>query len=130
MGRARNWDALKVSTRSRLEKNGITRSAYDSGVSLKSAYGHGHTPQRPSEAERHPERFESYLSIRKEIANLKKELYGPDAKPNIKKGMRRASLEKRRDILRAKIENGSWPDFWDEHPEYDRDTYVDVEYYN
>lgn len=128
---ARNWDALGASSRARYERAGIGRSAYESGASLKAARGHGQTPERPAEALRRPERFERYLSIRREILDLKKELYGPNAKANIKSGTSSASLEKRAEILRAKIDyNGSWDEFWDDYPEWDRDDYADVEYYH
>jgi hypothetical protein len=127
---ARNWDALAESTRTRYERAGVGRSAYEGGASLKAARGHSATPERPMEAERNPERYRSYVDIRNDIRELKKELYGDKYNDRHKERGGRAHLEKLRDILEAKIDfAGSWDEFWDEYPEYDRDDYADVEYY-
>ena len=47
MAKARNWEALKDTTRRRYERAGISRSDYMSGMSLKAARGHANTPERP-----------------------------------------------------------------------------------
>lgn len=128
---ARNWDALADSTRTRYERAGISRSAYEGGASLKAARGHASTPERPMEAQKHPERFGSYISIRNDIRELKKELYGPRAKADIPKGVSHRSLEIRREILEAKIDfHGTWDEFWEANPQWDREDYADVEHYH
>lgn len=127
---ARNWDALAESTKSRYERAGVGRSAYEGGASLKAARGHSETPERPMEAIRNPERYNSYVSLRADIRELKKELYGSKYNENHKERGGRAHLEKVREILEAKVAyDGSWEDFWDDYPEYDQDDYGDVEYY-
>ncbi|MER6050036.1 hypothetical protein ABT168_21750 [Streptomyces sp. NPDC001793] len=57
---ARDWKGLDKNYRARLEKAGIDRAAYESGVSLKSARGHRETPERPEEAARRPADFTAY----------------------------------------------------------------------
>lgn len=47
MAKARNWEALKDTTRRRYERAGISRADYMSGMSLKAARGHANTPERP-----------------------------------------------------------------------------------
>jgi len=129
---ARNWYALGDSTRTRYERAGITQAAYESGASLKAARGHAETPERPMEATRHPERYETYVSLRNDIRELKRELYGtsPNFRDRTPKGGR-AHLNKIREILELKIDyTGSWDEFWDDHPEYDRDDFADVERYH
>jgi len=129
---ARNWDALGDSTRTRYERAGISRSDYESGVSLKAARGHAETPERPMEATRHPERYETYVGLRNDIRALKRELYGdrPKFRDTVPKGGR-AHLEKVREILELKVDySGSWDEFWDDHPEYDRDDFPDVDKYH
>lgn len=44
----KGWDALKPGYRSRLEKAGVSRKAYESGASLRKGRGHEHTPERPT----------------------------------------------------------------------------------
>jgi hypothetical protein len=83
------------------------------------------------EAQRHPERYESYVAIRNDIRELKRELYGPNAEANIPKGASRHHLEVAREILEKKIDfGGTWEEFWEEFPEYDQDQYEDVEFYH
>jgi hypothetical protein len=130
----RNWDALSDSTRSRYLRNGINRTDYEAGVSLKAARGHGQTPERPSEAVRNPERYESYVNLRRDVRALKIALYGADrVGPGFgtAKGTGRAHLEKVKEILEKKLDyDGNWDQFWDDYPEYDRDDYADVEKYH
>lgn len=129
----RNWDTLAGSTRSRYERAGISRSSYESGVSLKAARGHAETPERPMEATKHPERYESYVSLRNDIRELKRELYGTSPRYNHNsqvKGSKR-HLEIVREILEAKVDfNGSWDEFWEENPQWSRDDYAEVEHYH
>lgn len=47
MAKARNWEALKDSTRRRYERAGVSRTDYMSGMSLKAARGHAQTPEHP-----------------------------------------------------------------------------------
>lgn len=44
---AAKWDALSASYRARLERRGITRARYLSGVPLAAARGHAITPEHP-----------------------------------------------------------------------------------
>lgn len=130
----RNWDSLSSGTQRRYERNGVSRAEYEAGVSLKAARGHAETPERPSEALKNPERYESYVGIRAHVKALKIELYGASKvgeNAGIAKGTNRAHLNKVIEILEAKLDyTGSWDEFWEDHPEYDRDDYADVEHYH
>lgn len=56
-----NWDALSSGYRTRLERNGISRSDYESGTtSLSAARGHKATPERPERAETDKEKYRDY----------------------------------------------------------------------
>jgi hypothetical protein len=126
---ARNWDSLASSTQRRYERAGVTRSQYEGGISLKAARGHASTPERPAQGYRNPEQFSSYVSLREDIRMLKRELYGSKYNEGHKERGGRPHLEKVREILRQRVAYNSWDDYWDDHPEYDRDDYADVEYY-
>ncbi|ANZ18305.1 hypothetical protein O1L44_20820 [Streptomyces noursei] len=60
MASRREWSALSDGYRSRLERKGIDRAAYESGASLKSARGHKETPEHPRDAARRPADFTAY----------------------------------------------------------------------
>ena len=68
---ARVWGNLSDSYRSRLERGGITREAYESGASLSAARGHANTPERPSDIVGRESRYTSYVGAR---ASLVREL--------------------------------------------------------
>ena len=59
--RRRPWSDLTAVYRRRLERHGVTRQAYESGAPLTGARGHAFTPERPSRAERTPDRYRAYL---------------------------------------------------------------------
>ena len=61
MAKSRNWEALSPAYRSRLERGGISRSAYEAGASVSAARGHAATPERPERAARNPERYAGYV---------------------------------------------------------------------
>jgi hypothetical protein len=50
----KGWTTLSDAYRKRLEKNGITKTDYERGVSLQGARGHSRTPERPSQTKNHP----------------------------------------------------------------------------
>lgn len=85
----RNWDALSATYRQRLERGGITRSAYEAGASLSAARGHAATPERPGAATAHPERYQAYLFKRdvlvQDIIRKKAELMGYAGKYNARR---------------------------------------------
>jgi hypothetical protein len=68
MARKRDWSALSPGYQSRLSRAGITRQAYESGVSLKAARGHAHTPEHPEEITQ----AKNHSKYKKYIAKLKK----------------------------------------------------------
>ena len=80
MAKARNWQALSPSYRARLERGGVSRSAYESGASVSAARGHARTPERPAQALRQPARFPEYTTKRtvksttKDADRLRREL--------------------------------------------------------
>lgn len=66
---ARNWGGLSRDYRERLARKGITREAYESGVSLTGARGHAETPERPERAEgtKGSAKYQAYLRRRKQL---------------------------------------------------------------
>lgn len=64
---ARQWDALSSAYRKRLERGGVTKSAYESGASLKAVRGHSRTPEHPEDARRKPLFYTDYLDKRRQI---------------------------------------------------------------
>jgi len=80
----KGWDSLSPGYRARLEKGGVSKSAYDRGESIKSARGHERTPERPSLS--NPQQFPQYHSERQRLINAvnarKQELWGTSPKWN------------------------------------------------
>lgn len=77
MAQGRNWEALSATYRGRLERGGVTRSAYESGVSLSGARGHAATPERPSRAVKHPAKYQAYtrkVESRKSADKLRRDV--------------------------------------------------------
>jgi len=131
-----SFSDLSESYRTRLERGGITRESYESGASLSAARGHAATPERPlKDLENPPERYREYAEIRKEVAALKKELYG--SSENFKEqgprllGKSRANLEKAARGLRLMVVN-SWSlaELREEYPEYDSPDWDWLGYYH
>jgi hypothetical protein len=61
-GRPKAGRLLSAAQQRRYEKRGITRSAYESGVSVKAARGHAQTPEHGlGQALRNPARYKSYI---------------------------------------------------------------------
>ena len=79
-----SWESLSPAYRARLERGGITRQDYLSGVSLSGARGHAKTPERPERAEKHPERYREYLGERqrleREVQARKQGIFGESHK--------------------------------------------------
>jgi hypothetical protein len=77
----RNWDGLSPAYRKRLERAGITKRAYESGVSLEKARGHASTPERPERAEKNPEKYRKYRDKKndaiKYIQDFKRSKWAP-----------------------------------------------------
>lgn len=84
----KGWDLLKADYRERLERNGISRSDYERGASLKAGRGHERTPERPSLS--NPQNFPEYHSERQRLVNAvarkKQEIFGNSPKWNPAKG--------------------------------------------
>lgn len=80
----KGWDGLSPEYRSRLERGGVSKSAYERGESIKSARGHERTPERPNLS--NPQQFPQYHSERQRlinVVNIKKErLFGASPKWN------------------------------------------------
>ncbi|GAU71623.1 hypothetical protein SSP35_59_00030 [Streptomyces sp. NBRC 110611] len=60
----KGWNDLSPDYRRRLERAGIGQIAYAAGVDLSVARGHKETPERPTQAERWPERYAGYTERR------------------------------------------------------------------
>ena len=79
----KSWDSLTESYRKRLSKSGITQESYTQGVSLKAARGHAATPERPSQAFRHPDLYPQYLRKRVSQGKPVPDNVIPSPKPRI-----------------------------------------------
>jgi len=81
-GKVRNWDSLSPAYRARLTRSGISRSQYESGVSLSAARGHARTPEHPQDAYKQSgrQRYKDYRRERHglvdQVVARKRELWG------------------------------------------------------
>lgn len=123
MAGQRNWNALSSDYRERLERRGITRGEYESGISLKGARGHEKTPERPERAERNPTEFQDYIFKRdklvSDIVRRKYELFGTKGKYNAARSRRAVSntidnkprsIASLNRVLRALGDRDNWND--------------------
>lgn len=133
MARVRDWNALGDAQKHRYERSGISRSDYESGVSLAAARGHGATPERPGQGKEEP-RFREYYELRKEITQLKKDVFGHNVgkasqREMSKKGRR--ALEKARAYLQEMKDNQlSWDEMQAAYPELTHDEYDWLRHYH
>lgn len=86
-GRARKaWGDYSPDYRARLARHGVTEQNYRD-ISRSSARGHAKTPEHPSEARKHPERYREYnrkhapkqgpgLTLTQQIVAKKQRLWG------------------------------------------------------
>lgn len=135
---ARNWNALSSNYRGRLERGGITREQYESGIKLEGARGHEATPERPERAESNPQKYKDYLATRTQLINdiqrVKRELFESSGKFNNANSKRQIRVDSETGHVRTKqqlqeilkiadgLKNGtlSWQQFkgspdWDEY---------------
>lgn len=86
MARRRVWSSLSSDYQTRLTRKGITREAYESGVSLKSARGHSHTPEHPEDAVKKPSNYALYrqraASLQQQVIARKQALWDTRFKYN------------------------------------------------
>lgn len=84
----KGWDSLSPGYRQRLEKGGISKTAYNRGESLQKARGHAQTPERPSQPKQR-EKFPQYHSERQRLVNAvnrkKQDFFGTSPKWNPEK---------------------------------------------
>jgi len=85
---SRNWDALSSDYRHRLERNGISRADYESGVAVTKARGHEKTPERPERVREGSVKYQEYAQRRKDlikdVLDYKRHLWGDQPKWNEK----------------------------------------------
>lgn len=103
----KQWGNLSPGYRARLERRGISASDYAAGVSLADARGHGATPERPGAGKDRPE-FGSYYQARREVTQLKRELFGGVGSGSIKEmgGKSTATLKKALQYLKEMQDSG------------------------
>lgn len=87
----RGWENLSDTYRTRLERSGVTRSSYESGISLRGARGHAYTPERPAQAYKRPTAFRPYLARREQ----RKQHYQFEATPGRHSDEVKAALAQR-----------------------------------
>ena len=80
----KGWDSLKPDYRKRLERNGISKTDYERGASIKAARGHEKTPERPRLS--NPQQYPQYHTERQRLENAvnrkKQEVFGTSPKWN------------------------------------------------
>lgn len=138
----KGWNQLSNTYRGRLERAGVSRSVYESGGSLQSARGHGTTPEKPlTSFENVPERFRGYAELRRDILEYKRDLLNQSGRREDSRwqertlkelaGKSRATLEKARDILDARInQNMSWDELRAMYPELEDDDWEWLPHYH
>lgn len=75
----KNWESLSGNYRARLERSGLTKSAYESGASLSEARGHAKTPEHPHQGksqERYREYHERRQALERQVLDMKRAQYG------------------------------------------------------
>lgn len=74
----KGWDQLSAKYRARLERNGISKSGYERGDSIRSARGHAKTPERPGQgsAVQFPDYWRERNRLSREFALKKERLFG------------------------------------------------------
>ena len=89
------WSNLSPNYRARLERNGVTRTQYERGDSLKGARGHANTPENPAEALRNPDKYEIYIGKRdaliRQIEEFKRQKWGSNDNYNANRARRNIS---------------------------------------
>jgi len=81
----KGWDQLSPNYRARLEKSGISKTAYGRGESIKAARGHSQTPERPTQAAQFPNYQIERNRLSKAVAAKKQALCGTSPKWNPKR---------------------------------------------
>jgi hypothetical protein len=81
----KGWNALSPGYRSRLEKNGISKTAYEAGESIKGARGHSRTPERPSQGKQFPQYQQERDKLTKFITARKQHWFSTSPKWNPKR---------------------------------------------
>lgn len=85
----KGWGQLSDTYRRRLERNGVSRQDYESGISLAGARGHAATPERPERAETKPEQYQEYIFKRDQLVDqimeIKRAAFGQSGKWNEKR---------------------------------------------
>lgn len=86
MARKRDWNSLSSGYQSRLLGKGITKQAYESGVSLKAARGHAHTPEHPTDVIKNPSKYSKYVTniraLQQQVIERKEQIWGNRHKYN------------------------------------------------
>lgn len=75
----KGWDSLSPNYRRRLEKAGLSKSDYESGVSLSKARGHAKTPEhgvKNVNKAKYPEYFSQREKLIQELQRRKREMWG------------------------------------------------------
>jgi hypothetical protein len=78
----KGWTALSPGYRARLEKNGISKTAYEAGESIKEARGHKATPERPAQGKQFPQYQQERDRLVRTITAKKQHWFGTSPKWN------------------------------------------------
>jgi len=78
----KGWDSLSPGYRARLERNGISKTAYAGGASIQAARGHQATPERPTQAKAFPQYQNERNKLVRSLVNRKQNFFGTSPKWN------------------------------------------------
>lgn len=87
----KGWESLSPGYRARLERNGVSKTAYGRGESIRAARGHAQTPEHPKEvtfkggATQFPHYKAERDRLTKRIGELKQYWFGDSPKWNPKR---------------------------------------------
>ena len=78
----KGWDQLSPAYRARLEKGGVSKTAYERGESIQAARGHSRTPERPTQAQNFPQYQNERNKLVDKVASRKQAFFGTSPKWN------------------------------------------------
>lgn len=81
----KGWDSLSPGYKARLEKNGISKTGYESGASIRAARGHKTTPERPTQAANFPTYQNERTNLVRRLTARKQAFFGISPKWNPKR---------------------------------------------
>lgn len=112
----KGWESLSPGYRARMERAGVSRTAYESGASLRAARGHSKTPERPTariSREQYPEYFTKRQRLIQELQAKKQRIFGQSDKWDARKSADRIREKPASNALLQAAIDADEEDIWD-----------------